>query len=279
MSAENALLTILIEKIRTDLLVLPTLPEIAIQVRRTADDAHSTLQTMTDVIGQDPALAARMIKIANSAFMGRSIRVTSLNQAVTRIGFSQVKNIATAMAMEQLFISQHEQIKERMAQVWSDSVYVTSVAIACLKFYMENNRYCGLNLDVMTLAGLMHQIGALPILTEAERYQTVFGDPRFLDQALDSLTGQIGAAIMRAWDFAEPYPDIVQNWNNPSYLSAEAGYIDFVRIGVISRTLADDGQRFTLLQPYVERGLVPDLHFMKLPEIGGVSEEIKAVLS
>jgi len=279
MSAENALLTILIEKIRTDMLVLPTLPEMAIKVRRTADDPASTLFTMAEVIAQDPALAARMIKIANSAFMGRSVKVTSLNQAITRIGFSQVKNIATAMAMEQLFISQHEQIKERMAQTWRDSVNVTSVAIACLKYYLEQHRHCGLNLDVMTLAGLMHQIGALPILTEAERYQTVFGDPRFLDQALDSLAGQIGASILRAWDFADPYPQIAQNWNNPDFIPDQVSYIDFVRLGVITQRIQDTQLRVQLLLPYVERGLVPEVNFMKLPEIVSVSEEMKTVLS
>lgn len=279
MSAENALLTILLEKIRTDLLVLPTLPEMAIQVRRTADDPNSTIQSLSDVIVQDPALAARLIKIANSAFLGRSVKVTSLNQAITRIGFSQVRNIATAMAMEQLFISQHEQIKGRMSQVWRDSVNVTSVAIACLKYFLEQKRQSHLNLDVMALAGLMHQIGALPILTEAERYQTVFGDPQFLDQALDSLTGSIGAEIMQAWGFAVPFSEIVANWNNPNYATIEPSYIDFIRVAVISRTITSPSQRVSYLEPYLARGVIPDIEFMKLPEIAEVSKEMCEVFN
>ena len=105
MSADNALLTLLNEKLNNNLLVLPTLPEIAVKVRQAADDPSINLAAMADVISKDPALAARMVKVANSAFLGRSIKVANLAQAVTRIGLSQVKNIATAMALEQLFVS------------------------------------------------------------------------------------------------------------------------------------------------------------------------------
>jgi HD-like signal output (HDOD) protein len=279
MSAENALLTILVEKIRTDMLVLPTLPEMAIRVRKTADDPDSNLLMMTDVIAQDPALAARMIKVANSAFMGRSIKVNSLNQAITRIGLSQVKNIATAMAMEQLFVSQHEQIKERMALVWRDSVNVTSIALACLKLYIADNKHCNLNLDVMTLAGLMHLIGALPILTEAERYQTVFGDPEFLENAISTLSGQIGSSIMRAWDFADTYVQIVLNWNNLSYQTDQVSYIDFIRLGALVQSPLEGTARLQALQPYIERNIVPDANFMDIAEIRLISQEIKALLS
>ena len=279
MSAENALLTILVEKIRTDMLVLPTLPEMAIQVRKTADDPDSNLLMMTDVIAQDPALAARMIKVANSAFMGRSIKVNSLNQAITRIGLSQVKNIATAMAMEQLFVSQHEQIKERMASVWRDSVNVTSIALACLKLYIAENKHCNLNLDVMTLAGLMHLIGVLPILTEAERYQTVFGESQFLDNAISTLSGQIGASIMRAWDFADTYVEIVLNWNNAHVQTEQVGYIDFIRLGALVQSPLTGTARLQALQPYIDRNIIPDAHFMDIAEIRLISQEIKALLS
>lgn len=279
MSAENALLTILVEKIRTDMLVLPTLPEMAIRVRKTADDPNSNLMMMTEVIAQDPALAARMIKVANSAFMGRSVKVNSLNQAITRIGLSQVKNIATAMAMEQLFVSQHELIKEKMAQVWRDSVNVTSIALACLKMYLANNKHCHLNLDVMTLAGLMHQIGVLPILTEAERYQNVFGDPLFLDNAIQTLSGQIGSSIMLAWDFAETYVQVVMNWNNSAHQTEQVSYIDFIRLGTLVQSSLETSKRMQALQPYIDRNIIPDAQFMELAEIRLISQEIKALLS
>ena len=117
MAAENALLTILIEKINNDTLVLPTLPAVALKVRRAADNPDINLSAMADVISQDPSLSARMVKISNSVYLGRSVKVTSIQQAVTRIGLRQIKNIATALAMEQLFVSKNETVKAYMSRV------------------------------------------------------------------------------------------------------------------------------------------------------------------
>ena len=95
MATENALYTILTEKIKQDTLVLPTLPEVALKVRSAADDPDINLNQMSDIIGQDPALSVGMLKVANSAILGRAVKVESVNQAVTRIGLRQIKSIAT----------------------------------------------------------------------------------------------------------------------------------------------------------------------------------------
>jgi len=108
MGTENALYTILVEKIKNGSLVLPTLPEVALKVRRSADDPEINLNKMSDIIAQDAALSLGMLKVANSALLGRSVKVETVNQAVTRIGLRQIKSIATAMAIEQVFISKNE---------------------------------------------------------------------------------------------------------------------------------------------------------------------------
>ena len=165
MSTENALLTILVDRINNDTLVLPTLPEVAIKVRQAADNPDVNLIQMSDVISQDPALSARMIKVANSAIMGRSVKVSNLQQAVTRIGLRQIKNIATAMAMEQLFVSNNELIKGYMGKAWQKTLTVASHSISLMEFYLKNSKHTSLNRDSITLAALVYNIGVLPILT------------------------------------------------------------------------------------------------------------------
>ena len=56
---------------------------------------------MSTIIAQDPALSIGLLKVANSALMGRAVKVEGVNQAVTRIGLREIKSIATAMAIEQ----------------------------------------------------------------------------------------------------------------------------------------------------------------------------------
>ena len=156
MSTQNALLTILVEKIKNDTLVLPTLPAVALKVRKAADDPDINLNQMGDVIGQDPSLSARMIKIANSAYMGRAVKVTSISQAVTRIGLRQIKNIATALAMEQLFVSKNELVGEYMKREWNNTVEVVANAMATLQLYVARTKNREMTIDTMTLTALVH---------------------------------------------------------------------------------------------------------------------------
>ena len=193
MATENALYIILIEKIKQDALVLPTLPKIALKVREAADDPDVNLNAMSDIISQDPALSLGILKVANNAIMGRSVKVETVNQAVTRIGLRQIKSIATAMALEQVFISDNDIISMYLKKSWDKTIEIASVAIALMTFYKAENKHSSLALDTLTLAALIHNVGVLPILTEAENHPDVFANPTFLQQAIVKLSSPIGA--------------------------------------------------------------------------------------
>jgi HD-like signal output (HDOD) protein len=280
MSTENALLTILVEKIQSDTLVLPTLPEIAIKIREAADDPDVNLVAMADVIGQDPALSARMVKVANSAFMGRTVKVDTLSQAVTRIGLRQIKNIATAIAMEQLFVSKNELVKEYMDKSWQKTVNVACVAMAVMQNWIKTNKHSAVNIDTLTLVALVHSIGVLPILTEAERHEEVFANPQFLEAAIKRMSGKLGGAIMRSWEFSGEFIEVAENWNNLAYQADGVSYIDFVRIGAIyNGVLGKNADTNELLQVYVEKGILPDLDFFNTEEFNHALNDVKSVFA
>ncbi|WP_296052804.1 HDOD domain-containing protein [uncultured Alteromonas sp.] len=259
MSTQNALLTILVEKIKNDTLVLPTLPAVALKVRKAADDPDINLQDMGEVIGQDPSLSARMIKISNSAYMGRAVKVTSISQAVTRIGLRQIKNIATALAMEQLFVSKNELVGEYMKKEWANTVNVVANAMAALQMYITRTKKRELSLDTMTLMSLIHSIGVLPILTEAERHTEVFASPSFLDDAIDKLAPKVGGSIMRSWEFGEEFVVVAERWHDLAYIPEKLGYIDFVRVGAALAGQIDN-KKDAVLNLAIQRGVVEDVN-------------------
>ncbi|WP_111977337.1 HDOD domain-containing protein [Algibacillus agarilyticus] len=280
MSTENALLTILAEKIKNDSLVLPTLPEIAVRVREAADNPDVNLSQMADVIAHDPALSARMLKIANSAYIGRSIKVETLNQAVTRIGLRQIKNIATALAMEQLFVSKNDLVKAMLDKVWKLSIEVASVAMATIKVYLQTNKHTSLNLDTITLATLVHNIGVLPILTEAERHEEVFAKPEFLEGAIARLAGRIGGNIMRAWDFSEDFIVIAERWNDLRVQPDAVAYLDFVRIAAVyCDVLPIDEDKEDFYDRYVDKGVIPSVEFLESEEFLEAYNAAKSIFS
>ncbi|AIY66408.1 HDOD domain-containing protein [Pseudoalteromonas piratica] len=279
MSTENALLTILVEKINNDTLVLPTLPEVAVKVREAADNPEINLMEMSDVIAHDPALSARMIKVANSAFLGRSVKVSTLNQAVTRIGLRQIKNIATAMAMEQLFVSKNKIVKEYLSKSWLKTVDVASSAIALLNLHLKDNKHSSLNIDTITLASLVYNIGILPILTEAERHQDVFANPQFLAQAIQKLGGRIGGQIMRAWDFTDDFVEVSELWASSEYRPEKPCYVDFIRIAAISQGLLNVSDKNAALQGYVDKGVLTDVGVLESDEYNELLNDVKSMFA
>lgn len=280
MSTENALLTILVEKIQSDSLVLPTLPEIAIKIREAADDPDVNLLAIADVIAQDPALSARMVKVANSAFMGRSVKVETLNQAVTRIGLRQIKNIATAIAMEQLFVSRNELVRDYMSKTWQKTVNVACVAMATMQSWSKANKHSSVNIDTLSLVALVHTIGVLPILTEAERHEEVFANPSFLEVAIKRMAGKLGGAIMRSWEFTGEFIEVAENWNDLTYQTNDVSYLDFVRIGAIyNNILGKNADTSEMLEPYIEKGIIADLKFFDSEEFTSNLKDVKSVFA
>lgn len=280
MSTENALLTILVEKISNDTLTLPTLPEVAVKIRRAADDPKINLNRMADVIANDPALSARMMRVANSPMVARQIKVETINQAVTRIGLRQIKNIATAMAMEQLFVSKNALIKNYLDKAWHKSVEISTVAISLMQLYLKEHKHSSLNVDTITLAALVHNIGVLPILTEAERHEDVFANTQFLGVAIQKLAGRIGGSIMKAWDFTEEFIEVAEKWNDFRFQTEEPSYVDFVRIGALhTGILKNVKQQDELMRSYIDKGILPSADFLDSPEFGEVLSEVKQAFS
>lgn len=277
MSTQNALLTILVEKINNDTLVLPTLPAIALKVRKAADDPNINLNAMADVVGQDPSLSARMVKIANSAYLGRTVKVTSTSQAVTRIGLSQVKNIATALAMEQLFVSKNATVKSYMEKKWTQTINVVGNAMAAMIQYKTASKDNSLSVDTMTLSGLIADIGALPVLTEAERHDSVFANPAFLDAAISKLSGRIGGSIMREWQFNEIFIEASEHWRDIDFNTPNVGYIDFIRVGAALANGIDNPEE--VLEACHKRGVFAELSDLESPEFCELRDSAKAIFA
>jgi len=280
MGTENALYTILVEKIKQAALVLPTLPEIALKVREAADDPEVNLNDMSDVISQDPALSVGMLKVANSAMLGRSVKVETVSQAVTRIGLRQIKSIATAMALEQVFVSENKIVSLYLKKSWAKTVDVASVAISLMTLYLRNNKHAPLTLDTVTLAALTHSIGVLPILTEAEKHPDIFANPTFLQQAIIKLASDIGGEVTKAWGLSDEFTEIVTCWSDLTVLPAEVHYLDFIRAGAIFHDIfKNESTKEALIKSFVNKGILPDSEFMNSEELSEMVENVKAMFS
>lgn len=280
MSAEKALLQILDEKLRTDTLILPTLPDVVLMVRQRAEDPLISLQEIAEIISTDPALSARIIKVANSAFIGRSIRVNTLSQAVTRIGLTQIKNIVIAVALQQLFVSRHKAVQQRLQQLWQKSTQLAAITVACLKYYNARHENTGLSTDVMALAALTCHIGALPVLAEAERHEDVLGHPLFIERLLDKVSAHVSGKVLSAWAFPDEFIHIATQWQQLKPERPAVSYADFIRLSAIADNYYQDKDaQQRLLNYYIAQQMAPVPELMQETEIADIYHDVRSLFN
>ncbi|MDP6377328.1 MAG: HDOD domain-containing protein [Pseudomonadales bacterium] len=136
------------DAVACDELDLPTLPEVALRIRNTAQDENLSARNPAAVVAEDPTLSARLIKVANSPMFLAVRSIDDLHTAMGRIGVEYAANLATGLAMQQIFQATTEFVDRKMRSVWS-----RSRGIAAFTSMMAKN-FATLAPDKATLAGL-----------------------------------------------------------------------------------------------------------------------------
>jgi HD-like signal output (HDOD) protein len=178
---------------------LPSFPEIAIRVRRVLSDPNSSVEQVVRVVGSEPALAARLLRISNSASLNRSGRaVTDLRTAINRIGYNMVRSAAISFSMAQIRKSNKlAGLEHHLNDLWQRSTVVAAFA------YVLARNCTKVNPDEAMLTGMMHGIGKLYVLTRVIDHPELFASHTLLNQIISEWHTSIGKAILENWNFSE----------------------------------------------------------------------------
>jgi HD-like signal output (HDOD) protein len=178
---------------------LPSFPEIAVRVRRILSDPKSTVDQVVRVVGSEPALAARLLRIANSASLNRSGRaVTDLRAAINRVGYNMVRSASISFAMAQIRNSNKlAGLEHHLQELWQCSTRVAAFS------YVLARTCTKVNADEALLTGMMHSIGKLYVLTRATAHPELFASPAVLEEVIGDWHPSIGKAILENWEFPE----------------------------------------------------------------------------
>src|SRR5690554_6717314 len=219
--------------IENDKLVLPTLPEVALQVRDIAESEDSSIADLVDVISSDTAMSARLIRVCNSPLFRGSRAIENLNMAVSRLGMAYTSNLAMGLAMEQMFQATSDMVDRRLRANWQTS---TEVAGIC---HVLARQYTRLKPEQATLAGLVHMIGVLPILRYVEDREMQISSI-LLDNVIDELHPRIGARILRRWDFPDALQLVPLEYQNFQRQVPSADYADLVMVARLQLLAGSD---------------------------------------
>jgi len=196
---EDFSLKAFVDDLREDLasnkITLPTLPDVAMEALLIVNDVDTSASDLVKVIHKDTAITARLIRYANSPLYHGLQPITSIKPAITRIGFDRVKSAIYTVSMKEVFKTTYTPIEQRMKALWAHSVKVGTYGATLAK------QYTSLDPDIALVAGLIHDIGKIPILIKACEYRELTENPEYLDQLLTKLHSKLGGVILKLWKF------------------------------------------------------------------------------
>ena len=212
---------------------LPPLPQVAAQVLRLAADPDSTTDELQRVIATDQALAAQILKIANSAMFGMVREVRTLTQAIMTLGFSTIKSIVIASSARNLYNRGGTGLQERL--LWEHALITALAARAYAKAFRSPR------VEEAFLGGLMHDIGkAVMGLKFPERYsaliRSIYNEDHDGMESELELFGfdhtMVGEAILHSWNLARSLENTVRWHHDPAHSPKEDQILTaFVALG------------------------------------------------
>lgn len=266
----------LLSAIEDDSLVLPTLPEVALKVREIAEDPDSAINQLVDVIGGDAALTTRIIRVCNSPLLRGAREIENLNMAVGRLGMTYTSNLATGLAMEQMFQATSEMVDKRMREVWQQSTEIAGIS------HVLASHYTKLKSDQATLAGLVCKIGVLPILKYVEDNDIQISSV-MLDNIIDELHPMIGCKILEKWDFPEELKKIPEASRDFNRDVSQVDYADIVMVANL-QTIAGTNHPhaemdWTNISAFSRLGLDPEIDMNEAEDLSDEMEAAMALLN
>jgi HD-like signal output (HDOD) protein len=260
---------------------LPSLPSIAVKIRRAVAAEDFDMGKLATIIGADPAIAARLIKIANSATFRGESPCDSLRTALVRLGVDRTQNIVVSLAMRGLYQADQPHIRERMLKSWRHAVEIAATAAVLARLSP------GLAEDRAMLVGLLHEIGAVPLLQMAGDYLDLEDTPGVIDEIVGALTPEVSSTILTRWQFHERFAEAAMaasNWYHDA--QPEASYTDLIVIAHLHALVRhrefeklpriDETPAFGKLAVGV---LSPQLSLLVLDEARGKIQELRTLLA
>jgi HD-like signal output (HDOD) protein len=210
---------------------IPSFPDVAVRVRKVLADENCSAAQIARVVSAEPAMAAKLLQMANSAALNpNGNKITELKSAIARIGLSNVRSASLAYAMDQIKNAKElAPLRKPLHDLWERSVRVAAMS------YVVARSWSKVNADQAMLAGLMHGMGRVYILTRAVKHPDLFNDPTTYQQIVRDWNAQVAKAVLESWEISQ---DIISAVEHYEVLDrAGTGEVDLTDVLTIANVL------------------------------------------
>ncbi|UCV14735.1 HDOD domain-containing protein [Quatrionicoccus australiensis] len=199
----NAVTFKILEDIARDLsgneISFPTFLDITFQVRTALKDPNLNVEQLAKLVGAEPLMSAKIIRMSNSVAMNPSGReIADVKSAIVRVGMEAVRTVSFAVAMEQLLKSKQMQPFEGISQrLWEHTSHVAALCRVLAR------KIAKINGDEAMFAGLVHDIGVFYLMSRAANFPELVNDKPELHALLVGWHDNIGHALLSALNLPE----------------------------------------------------------------------------
>jgi len=252
------------EAVEEDRLLLPSLPEVALKIRDLVENKNTTTKQIADVLSQDAALSVRLLKVVNSPLYQGVTPIDDLHMAVTRMGGQLVRDLIINLAIKQMFQPTSKVVDEYFRSAWSVSV---NTAASC---QMIAASVGGIRKEQALLAGLIHNIGALPLLMIIGSDHNLFNDVTGISSIIQSLQSRVGALMLESWNFSDDLIEVVTECHNFNYdQKGGTGLVSLVQIALLQGGHVADEEApddWSLVPAFSRFGIDAEVNILQLEE-------------
>src|ERR1043166_4496764 len=216
MLAEKSLVDMIHERVSSQGLQLPVCHHVALKLMHVLAQEDYSIAQVAQMIMEDQALSSHVLRMANSTFFSGLSKVTTIRDAIVRLGAKQVMNVVTVVTQSQQYRTTDKIMATYMQTLWQHSL---GCALGT-KWFAEKTGYKELAQEGL-LAGLLHDIGQLFLLKALEDVQA--SEPELMlskpviVEVLQHMHVEQGTMLMQHWNIPELYDEIVRQHHLETY--------------------------------------------------------------
>ena len=236
--SNNRLLQTFAQYFHDDDLVVPSLPGIAIKLRKAMQKEIGIDEAVT-IIQLDPVISAKLIEVANCPLYVSVIPAKSCFEAVKRIGLNATRSLVISLSIKNIFKSDSPRIKKHLDHLWKNSLYLSSLSYVLASVSKQKTP------EEALLAGLICDIGAVPFLNFVSNLPSDYYNEEEILQAIPVVKGVVGASILKSWGFTQEFINVALT--SEDWFQHSEGPLSYTDIVVLSRLHSKIGKKMTHL--------------------------------
>ncbi len=181
------------------------MPDVAARIHSAMASPNWSINTIAAIIKGDPGTTTYLLQMSNSAMYAGVSPIREVERAIARIGMDNTRNLVMAHALRSMFMTSSRMLASLMRQTWK-----TSARLAASSAVMAR-QIPRMSPERALLAGLLQDIGVLPILKVLDRFQDQLDDEAQVQGVVDRYAAQVGQVLLKQWDFEAEMVEVARS--------------------------------------------------------------------